>query len=98
RLRNADLVITGEGQLDITSFEGKVVGGVVDLARTNRVPVGVVCGRVDASARDADEFAHIDAGIASLTDLYGDERALNEPQWCIEHAALELLGKVSPSS
>jgi glycerate kinase len=92
RLRNADLVITGEGQLDITSFEGKVVGGVVDLARTNRVPVGVVCGRVDASARDADEFAHIDAGIASLTDLYGDERAMNEPQWCIEHAALELLG------
>ena len=91
RLRNADLVITGEGQLDITSFEGKVVGGVVDLARTNRVPVGVVCGRVDASARDADEFAHIDAGIVSLTDLYGDERAMNEPQWCIEHAALELL-------
>ncbi|MFZ9385115.1 MAG: glycerate kinase, partial [Ilumatobacteraceae bacterium] len=84
RLRNADLVITGEGQLDITSFEGKVVGGVVDLARTNRVPVGVVCGRVDASARDADEFAHIDAGIVSLTDLYGDERAMNEPQWCIE--------------
>lgn len=91
RLRDADLVITGEGQLDITSFEGKVVGGVVDLARTNRVPVGVVCGRVDASARDADEFAHIDAGIVSLTDLYGDERAMNEPQWCIEHAALELL-------
>ena len=87
RLRDADLVITGEGQLDITSFEGKVVGGVVDLARTNRVPVGVVCGRVDASARDADEFAHIDAGIVSLTDLYGDERAMNEPQWCIEHAA-----------
>ena len=91
RLRDADLVITGEGQLDITSFEGKVVGGVVDLARTNRVPVGVVCGRVDASARDADEFAHIDAGIVSLTDLYGDGRAMNEPQWCIEHAALELL-------
>lgn len=37
RLRDADLVITGEGQLDITSFEGKVVGGVVDLARTNRI-------------------------------------------------------------
>lgn len=98
RLRDADLVITGEGQLDITSFEGKVVGGVVDLARTNRVPVGVVCGRVDASARDADEFAHIDADIVSLTDLYGDERAMNEPQWCIEHAALELLGRFSPSS
>lgn len=90
-LRGADLVITGEGQLDVTSFEGKVVGGVVDLARTAGIPVGVICGRVDPSARDADEFAHIDAGLLSLTDLYGDERPMNEPLWCVERAALDLL-------
>lgn len=97
-LRAADLVITGEGQLDITSFEGKVVGGVVDLAHTAKIPVGVVCGRVDASAHDADDFAHIDAGVMSLVDLYGNERAMNEPLWCVEHAALELMRAISPSS
>ena len=90
-LRNADLVITGEGQIDVTSFEGKVVGGVVDLAHTASVPVAAICGRVDPSARDADEFAHLDAGVMSLVEMFGDERAMNEPLWCIEHAALELM-------
>jgi glycerate kinase len=97
-LRDADMVITGEGQLDITSFEGKVVGGVVDLAHTSGLPVGVICGRIHPSARDAAEFAHITAGVASLVDDYGEERALNEPLWCIEHTALELLRKISPPS
>jgi glycerate kinase len=97
-LRDADMVITGEGQLDITSFEGKVVGGVVDLAHTSGLAVGVICGRIHPSARDAAEFAHITAGVASLVDDYGEDRALSEPLWCIEHTALELLRKISPSS
>ena len=90
-LRTADLVITGEGQLDITSFEGKVVGGVVDLAHTAGVPVAAICGRIDPSAHDAPEFTRLDAGVISLVDLCGDERAMNEPLWCIEHATLEVL-------
>ena len=90
-LRTADLVITGEGQLDITSFEGKVVGGVVDLARTAGVPVAAICGRIDPSAHDAPEFTHLDAGVISLVELFGEERAMKEPLWCIEHAALEIL-------
>lgn len=97
-LRDADLVITGEGQLDVTSFEGKVVGGVVDLAHTSDLPVGVICGRIDPSANDAEEFAHISAGVASLVDTFGEERAMNEPLWCIEQTALDLLRKVSPPS
>lgn len=95
-LRGADLVITGEGQLDITSFEGKVVGGVVDLATTAHLPVAVICGRIDPSAHDAHEFSNITAGTTSLVDTYGDERAMNEPLWSIEQAALGLLRKISP--
>src|SRR3712207_7575545 len=33
-VRAADLVVTGEGMLDAQSFEGKVVGGVAALARS----------------------------------------------------------------
>ncbi len=33
RMERADLVVTGEGHLDPPSFEGKVVGGVLELAR-----------------------------------------------------------------
>src|SRR5439155_6029195 len=39
RIEGADLVITAEGFLDDQSFEGKVIGGVHELAAANGVPV-----------------------------------------------------------
>lgn len=53
RIAEASLVVTGEGRLDATSFEGKVVGGIVGLAATAGVPVLAVVGSVDASAPDS---------------------------------------------
>lgn len=98
RLRGSDLVITGEGQLDATSFDGKVVGGVVDLATAAGVPVAAICGRIDPSARESDDFVRIDAGVVSLTETFGEERAMNEPSWCIERAALDVLRRFSRRS
>lgn len=43
-LRRCDAVITGEGRLDPTSLEGKVVGGVVAAARREGRPVLAVVG------------------------------------------------------
>jgi glycerate kinase len=48
-LRNADWVITGEGCFDEQSLRGKVVSGVVKLARQHRVPVAVLAGAVKLS-------------------------------------------------
>ena len=31
-------------------------------------------------------------GVVSLVDRYGEERAMREPRWCIEHAAIDALG------
>jgi len=47
RLDEADLAITGEGRLDASSFDGKVVGTVIDRARAGRVPVMVLCGSAE---------------------------------------------------
>lgn len=44
-LREADLVVTGEGALDATSYEGKVVGEVLGRASEMGVPVVAVVGR-----------------------------------------------------
>lgn len=61
-LRGADLVVTGEGRLDRTSLEGKVVGYVASRAAERHLPVVAVVGRsegpagsltdVEAAARD----------------------------------------------
>jgi glycerate kinase len=47
-LASADVLLTGEGRLDATSFGGKVVGGVLGMAAGRRC--GVVCGELAADA------------------------------------------------
>ena len=92
-LKGADLVITGEGQLDITSFEGKVVGGVAQLAHDNGVPVAAIVGRVHPSAHDSDDYSLITRGVTDLVATFGEVKALGEPKWCVEQAARSLLAR-----
>jgi len=83
-LEGADLVITGEGHLDQQSFEGKVVGGVAELAAEYGVPAAAIVGIADDEVRDR-------IPTWSLAERFGLERALREPLWCVEHAAVDLL-------
>ncbi len=83
-MEDIDLVITGEGRLDATSFEGKVVGGVAELARHADVPVVAIVGQ--ATDDVADMIPTVD-----LTATYGEERALNDTLGCVETAAREWL-------
>jgi len=95
RLKNADLVITGEGQLDHTSYEGKVVGGVIDNCQHFNTPVAAIVGSYAFDNELDNEFTR-PKPLISLTEIYGHEKAMNEPLWCIEHAALDLLRQYSP--
>jgi glycerate kinase len=81
--------MTGEGQLDATSFDGKVVGGVLGLV-AGRVPVLCVVGRVGDGNRWATP-----PGLAELVDLsarVGPERAHREVQRLVEQAVVDYLG------
>ena len=73
-LAEADLVVTGEGLVDATSSTGKVVGRVLDRARTVGVEALVLAGSVAPGSP-------IDA--ISLVARYGPERALAEPAECL---------------
>lgn len=66
-----DLVITGEGRLDASSFEGKVVGSVIQRAGARGRPVLAVAGAIESGVP-------LPAGVtaASLSALVGIERAL----------------------
>ena len=74
-LDRADLVVTGEGRLDAASFRGKVVGGVVAMARRAGVPVLVVTGEVAAGAPDPGPGVT----VASLVAMVGRARAWSDP-------------------
>ncbi len=79
-LDGADLVITGEGELDATSFAGKVVGGVATVAAEMGIPVLAVVGSV-ATGTDVHDLE-----VLSLVDLVGEDIAFREPKRAIEQA------------
>ncbi len=86
RLEGADLVVTGEGLLDAESFNGKVVGGVCELAESLGVPVVAVAGAVDGAAP-----APPTVPVLSLSDRFGPDRAFAEPATCVEQLLAEHL-------
>lgn len=84
QIEEADLVITGEGRVDATSFDGKVVGAVVDLARAAARDVVVVGGQVDDAARAVLEQAGV--RYVDLTEVFGEQAALTDTAGCVEQA------------
>ena len=89
RVAAADVVVTGEGYLDAQSLDGKVVGGVCELATAAGKPAIVVAG--DADPDVAADLASAGATVVSLVERYGEERARREPRWCIEAAVSDAL-------
>ncbi len=83
-IAGVDLVITGEGFLDAQSNDGKVVGGVIQLARQRGVPVALIVG-------DSEEDLDLPVPICSLTQQYGHERAMTQTAELIEACAGRLL-------
>ena len=79
-IESAYHVITGEGFLDAESFEGKVVGGVTDLANRLDVPVVAVVG-------EAFDAAQTLVPTVSLVEQFGRERAMGDTLACLQEAA-----------
>ena len=83
-LRRVDAVMTGEGSLDLLSFSGKVVGGVVGDAAAFGVPCLVVAGRADPDAVDVARRAGAD--VVVLEERFGAARARADTAACVERA------------
>ena len=84
-----DRVVTGEGELDATSFVGKVVGGVVGDARARGLPTLVVAGRcTDEGAAMAREAG---CEVVSLSGRFGPRRAIEETGACLAEVASDWL-------
>lgn len=83
-IETADLVITGEGQLDRESFNGKVVGGVCDYAIDADTRLVVIAGGV---AKDHDpDLLPADSTLISLSAEFGIRRAMQDPTGCAAQA------------
>ncbi|MGZ4677062.1 MAG: glycerate kinase family protein [Acidimicrobiia bacterium] len=88
---SADLVVTGEGKLDRTSFAGKVVGGVLDLAADFGVPrCGVIAGQITDEAREELSVRGEVTALALTDRVWQAGEAFGRAALLVEEAAVEL--------
>ena len=80
-IEGADLVVTAEGFLDEQSFDGKVVGGVHELAASNGIPTLAVVGEIVDDVELPDLLT-----VVSLVERFGEDRARNDTLACIQDA------------
>ena len=94
-LEGADLVVTGEGRLDETSFVGKTVGGVLEWAAELGVPHrGVIAGQITDEAREEASVLG-DITLLSLTDrVWQGGETFARTGLLVEEAAVELAQSV----
>ena len=83
-IARADLVVTGEGRLDGSSFDGKVVGGVVRRAQALGRPAVVVVG-------DRDPAVPSPVPVHALVDEHGRTAALEDTLRCLRATAARVL-------
>jgi glycerate kinase len=93
-VEGADLVVTAEGFLDEQSFDGKVVGGVAEVAALLGVRCVAVVGEVVEGVLDGGSTGVDTHGVevVSLVERFGEERSLRDAAGCIEAVVAEVLG------
>ena len=87
RILAVDVVVTGEGRYDATSLQGKVVGGVAEIAARSGTRALAVVGGSDPSAPRPDNL-----DILDLTSRFGSQRSQADPCGCVAEALADALG------
>lgn len=88
-IKEADLVITGEGKLDAQSLQGKVVHGVAALAAKWNKPVVALCGTVDSDIQQLQE-AGLTAAFSIIDKPMALEDAMAQTEALLTKAAFNL--------
>jgi glycerate kinase len=88
-LESADWVITGEGSFDRQSLYGKVVSGILDLARRSNTRVAVLAGQVSIPADEYRELG-IEVALASKPEEMPLAEALKKGRELLSAAAQRL--------
>ncbi|MGT2911575.1 glycerate kinase family protein [Streptococcus cameli] len=94
-IREADLVLTGEGRMDGQSLKGKVPIGVARLAKKYQIPVFAFCGSLDTMSEElANHFQalfSIQTGPASLKEAMETDRTLANLRFVVRQFVRSLI-------
>ncbi len=66
-----DYLITGEGKIDAQTLSGKLIQGVMDLAKEYNIPVLAVCGKLDVNLNELTE-----QGVQDVIEIRDIDKSL----------------------
>ena len=87
KIRDADLIITGEGKVDDQTLQGKVVSGVSKVADKNDIPCIAFCGMCTLNPEQLKPLK-----LAGITSIKQEELST---EYCLRNAAPLLIKRVS---
>lgn len=90
-LRGAELVLTGEGQVDATTLHGKLLMQVFQRAKRQGVPVAVICGSVQGEPAMLKQYGVL-ACETLVSERTSREAAMREATVLLEEKTAKLLG------
>ncbi|MBC7913117.1 MAG: glycerate kinase [Pyrinomonadaceae bacterium] len=76
-IREADLIITGEGRLDAQSLSGKVLSGIGPLCKKYNKPLIAFCGEITISPEQLDSI-HVSRGYVINVDKLSREEGFRQ--------------------
>ena len=89
-LKHVDLVITGEGKIDRQTASGKLIKGILEIARPHKIPVMALCGTLEEGIEANDNNLGL-SYVASILRKPGTlEEALASTYQDLESAAFNV--------
>ncbi|WP_299436188.1 glycerate kinase [uncultured Maribacter sp.] len=64
-------IVTGEGKIDSQTIHGKLVNGVVKMAKKYRIPVVAICGKLDVDANELQKL-----GLQKVIQTYNPSKGV----------------------
>jgi glycerate 2-kinase len=92
KLKNADLLITGEGKIDIQTWQGKLISRLLHNAKIQNVPVILVCGTMQDVEQIAEQEGIMYA-VSILNEPMSLENVIPQTSQLIEYQG-NMLGKM----
>jgi len=90
KIKNADLVITGEGKIDYQTAYGKTPYGVAKLAKKYDVPVIAICGSLGEKFETLYE-GYFDSIYSIMDKPMSLEEAMKNSQYLVENTAERIM-------
>ncbi len=89
-IADADVLLTGEGTVDESSFYGKVVGKLVDLSRKHGTKVYAICGETSLPLKDLNAMG-VDRLVSLVDFAPSKQSAIANPAEFIPSALAKIL-------